>query len=97
MVKQAESQGKMMENKFTRMDKMMLNKFFNACKGLTAGLELRMDNAEEFEEKTYMILEFMERVNKLGIAALLDGHGDEFDQLMDVWEKHDFSDKEKSS
>jgi len=95
MVKQAVGQAKMIENKFTKMDKQKLNLFFNACKGLTAGLEMRMDTAEDFEEKTYMILEFMENVNKLALAALLDGHGDEFEQLMDVWKKHDFGDKKE--
>ena len=95
MVAQAVGQAKVIENKFTKMDKHMLNKFFNGCKGLTQGLEMRMDNSEEFGEQTYMILEFMEKVNKIALAALLDGRGDQFEQLMDVWKNTDWDEIEK--
>lgn len=94
MIKQAQDQAKMIEGKFTKMDKQKLNIFLNSCNGLIKGLEMRMDNGPKvFEDQSYMILEFMREVNEVGLRALLDGHGDDFQTLLEVYKNRFEKDK----
>lgn len=100
MIKQAQDQALMIENKFTKMDKGRLNKFLNGCKAMVKSLEMRMDNGPaEFENGTYAILEYMRDVNKTAVQALLDGKGDDFQTLVNIYKsgKYEFKSQKESS